>query len=1008
MSEHKSSSKSKEAEKVTSESESNDTATSIEGASCDFGPGVMAFKSLQGAADDSPHSNSITQLQAIVEDFVDNDSNGILQLKAMADARVTTLNEPIQRQENNTGLPDNLKSGMENLSGLSMDDVKVHRNSDKPAQLQAHAYAQGTDIHLGPDQEKHLPHELGHVVQQKQGRVKPTMQMKGKVNVNDDTGLEKEADVMGAKALSLVSAINGAPSLDAITLLPTVQLYDFSEEEMEALYEKRRAERNAELATVSKGVQGRQDQGYQNERQQSEDTYDNPVKGSSDEERIRSNISLDEASYDNFLANAVKGYLSSNPFDELISEEATSDKIMQSKDGIEYFGKGPQLIRTHKLDKAGKSFKDDLQGITKKDSKKSDAAKNATSVVNKLVFNKAVESMMLKGLVSWLDHNKILEIIRLWKISEDDKINTFLLKGLENEIKDAPLKGNMKEIRANIIQTMKEDQLELTEAYVQELGEDKVDNVEYKKLAKKLHEKDLNSGLQKIRTILNGLIGSRYHEAQLDISLIIPIAGVPGADAYATIDFKQFVSNNEEKDNEIALESQIGIGLKAQLLKIFKVGASLAVFIRSKAQDITEALNLMDFGFYKKTKSKSESLAGALWKKPEGIEAWQERREALLATEGNYVDVGYKAGVEASVKVASSGGEVSVEKENFTRYGGESKGGESESGDGGENLSSTTMSAAIKIGKHAVSITGVSQGDGYKITAEGKTDPKVLGEAKESLADKVDKVDKKFKNEQGKRVLAIASPIMGLVEKTKVHLSENQPKKLNEDLLSLNEYHHVLSKVARSGSKVNLTIYGILQKHRSDISNRIKHDDDLPPILEKNKELKEARGLYTKQTEMFKQINDLLKTFKPIVDADLVKAIVDEIKIKLLAIDLPIPDMPNIPIPGMPNIPIPEIDISIPQMDIPIPEMPNIPLPNFGIPGGGYKKAHVIRITVRGGPSVDMDKRKVHVDIFEEQDIKLNIGIMEAQVKRKKNLLKPKAKSKNAHRVDMIRAKMNM
>ena len=58
--------------------------------------------------------------------------------------------------------------------------------------------------------------------------------MKGKVNVNDDTGLEKEADVMGAKALSLVSAINGAPSLDAITLLPTVQLYDFSEEEMEA------------------------------------------------------------------------------------------------------------------------------------------------------------------------------------------------------------------------------------------------------------------------------------------------------------------------------------------------------------------------------------------------------------------------------------------------------------------------------------------------------------------------------------------------------------------------------------------------------------------------------------------------------------------------------------------------------------------------------------------------------------------------------------------------------
>jgi hypothetical protein len=109
---------------------------------------------------------------------------------------------------NNTGLPDNLKTGMETLSGMSLDDVRVHRNSNKPAQLQAHAYAQGTDIHLGPGQEKHLPHEAWHVVQQKQGRVKPTMQMKGKVNVNDDAGLEKEADVMGDKAMNYKASGN--------------------------------------------------------------------------------------------------------------------------------------------------------------------------------------------------------------------------------------------------------------------------------------------------------------------------------------------------------------------------------------------------------------------------------------------------------------------------------------------------------------------------------------------------------------------------------------------------------------------------------------------------------------------------------------------------------------------------------------------------------------------------------------------------------------------------------
>ena len=109
--------------------------------------------------------------------------------------------ETIQKKENNTGLPDNLKSGIENLSGYSLDDIQVHYNSDKPAGLQAHAYAQGTDIHLAPGQEKHLPHEAWHVVQQKQGRVKPTMQLHGNFSVNDDKGLEKEADVMGGKAM---------------------------------------------------------------------------------------------------------------------------------------------------------------------------------------------------------------------------------------------------------------------------------------------------------------------------------------------------------------------------------------------------------------------------------------------------------------------------------------------------------------------------------------------------------------------------------------------------------------------------------------------------------------------------------------------------------------------------------------------------------------------------------------------------------------------------------------
>ncbi|MCG8420925.1 MAG: hypothetical protein MJE77_23640 [Proteobacteria bacterium] len=47
-------------------------------------------------------------------------------------------------EANKAGLPDRLKAGVERLSGLSMDDVRVHYNSSKAAPLQALAYTQGT------------------------------------------------------------------------------------------------------------------------------------------------------------------------------------------------------------------------------------------------------------------------------------------------------------------------------------------------------------------------------------------------------------------------------------------------------------------------------------------------------------------------------------------------------------------------------------------------------------------------------------------------------------------------------------------------------------------------------------------------------------------------------------------------------------------------------------------------------------------------------------------------
>lgn len=107
-------------------------------------------------------------------------------------------------------LPGPLQRAMQALSGLDLRDVRVHADSAAPARLGAQAMAQGRDIHLGPGQQRWLPHEAWHVVQQRQGRVRATVQMAGQP-VNDDPGLEAEADRMAALAAQQVPGLGPVP-----------------------------------------------------------------------------------------------------------------------------------------------------------------------------------------------------------------------------------------------------------------------------------------------------------------------------------------------------------------------------------------------------------------------------------------------------------------------------------------------------------------------------------------------------------------------------------------------------------------------------------------------------------------------------------------------------------------------------------------------------------------------------------------------------------------------------
>lgn len=103
-----------------------------------------------------------------------------------------------QKKVNRTGIPTQLKERLEQSTGVSLDDVRVNYNSGLPARLDALAYTKGNRVEIGSGQERHLPHELGHVVQQKLGMVRANAMHPSGEAMNTDQSLERQADEIGA------------------------------------------------------------------------------------------------------------------------------------------------------------------------------------------------------------------------------------------------------------------------------------------------------------------------------------------------------------------------------------------------------------------------------------------------------------------------------------------------------------------------------------------------------------------------------------------------------------------------------------------------------------------------------------------------------------------------------------------------------------------------------------------------------------------------------------------
>ena len=104
------------------------------------------------------------------------------------------------------GLPSAVQSKMEDAFDFNFGGVRVHEGG-QAKEMGALAYTQGADVHFAPGQydpgsshgQQLIGHELAHVVQQSEGRVAATTQLKG-ADLNEDSVLEREADDWGARA----------------------------------------------------------------------------------------------------------------------------------------------------------------------------------------------------------------------------------------------------------------------------------------------------------------------------------------------------------------------------------------------------------------------------------------------------------------------------------------------------------------------------------------------------------------------------------------------------------------------------------------------------------------------------------------------------------------------------------------------------------------------------------------------------------------------------------------
>ena len=104
------------------------------------------------------------------------------------------------------------KANVSKVTGVNVHDAQVTFDSPRPIQLKANATAQGLQVDIGPQQEDHLEHELGHVAQNKKQPVQANKKASNGTLINDEKDKEKYADEVDTKAKQLNEPVQAKAS----------------------------------------------------------------------------------------------------------------------------------------------------------------------------------------------------------------------------------------------------------------------------------------------------------------------------------------------------------------------------------------------------------------------------------------------------------------------------------------------------------------------------------------------------------------------------------------------------------------------------------------------------------------------------------------------------------------------------------------------------------------------------------------------------------------------------